>query len=68
MSVKQGLMALLAEGPMYGAQLRVEFEERTGGTGRSTSGRSTRRSTASSVTGSSSRPDRPTVRAASPTA
>ena len=32
MSVKQGLMALLAEGPMYGAQLRVEFEERTGGT------------------------------------
>ncbi|MFC7490845.1 MULTISPECIES: PadR family transcriptional regulator [unclassified Knoellia] len=32
MSVKQGLMALLAEGPMYGARLRVEFEERTGGT------------------------------------
>jgi len=32
MSVKQGLLALLAEGPMYGAQLRVEFEERTGGT------------------------------------
>lgn len=32
MSVKQGLMALLAEGPMYGAQLRVEFEGRTGGT------------------------------------
>ncbi|KGN34125.1 PadR family transcriptional regulator [Knoellia sinensis KCTC 19936] len=32
MSVKQGLMALLAEGPMYGAQLRSEFEERTGGT------------------------------------
>lgn len=32
MSVKQGLMALLAEGPMYGAQLRAEFEERTGGT------------------------------------
>lgn len=32
MSVKQGLMALLAQGPMYGAQLRVEFEERTGGT------------------------------------
>lgn len=32
MSVKQGLMALLAEQPMYGAQLRSEFEERTGGT------------------------------------
>lgn len=32
MSVKQGLMALLAQGPMYGAQLRSEFEERTGGT------------------------------------
>lgn len=32
MSVKQGLLALLAECPMYGAQLRVEFEERTGGT------------------------------------
>ena len=32
MSVKQGLLALLAQGPMYGAQLRVEFEERTGGT------------------------------------
>ncbi|CAN7284249.1 PadR family transcriptional regulator [Knoellia sp. LjRoot47] len=32
MSVKQGLLALLAEGPMYGAQLRAEFEERTGGT------------------------------------
>ncbi|GAA4114212.1 helix-turn-helix transcriptional regulator [Knoellia locipacati] len=32
MSVKQGLMALLADGPMYGAQLRAEFEDRTGGT------------------------------------
>lgn len=32
MSVKQGLMALLAEQPMYGAQLRSEFEDRTGGT------------------------------------
>ncbi|KGN37890.1 PadR family transcriptional regulator [Knoellia subterranea] len=32
MSVKQGLMALLAQAPMYGAQLRSEFEERTGGT------------------------------------
>ncbi len=32
MSVRQGLMALLATGPMYGAQLRAEFEARTGGT------------------------------------
>lgn len=32
MSVKQGLMALLAQGAMYGAQLRTEFEQRTGGT------------------------------------
>ena len=32
MSVKLGLMALLAEGEKYGAQLRAEFEERTGGT------------------------------------
>lgn len=32
MSVKQGLLALLAEEPMYGARLRSEFESRTGGT------------------------------------
>ncbi|HET6966742.1 MAG TPA: PadR family transcriptional regulator [Ornithinibacter sp.] len=32
MSVRSGLMALLAEGEMYGAQLRSEFEGRTGGT------------------------------------
>ncbi|WP_048556721.1 PadR family transcriptional regulator [Nostocoides japonicum] len=32
MSVRLGLMALLAEGPMYGAGLRTAFEERTGGT------------------------------------
>lgn len=32
MSVKLGLLALLAEEPMYGAQLRGEFEARTGGT------------------------------------
>jgi DNA-binding PadR family transcriptional regulator len=32
MSVRQGLLALLAERPMYGAQLRTEFEARTGGT------------------------------------
>jgi DNA-binding PadR family transcriptional regulator len=32
MSVKQGLLALLEERPMYGAQLRSEFEARTGAT------------------------------------
>lgn len=32
MSVKWGLLALLATEPMYGAQLRAEFERRTGGT------------------------------------
>jgi DNA-binding PadR family transcriptional regulator len=32
MSVRQGLLALLAQRPMYGAQLRWEFEARTGGT------------------------------------
>ena len=32
MSVRLGLMALLAEGDSYGARLRTEFEERTGGT------------------------------------
>ena len=32
MSVRQGLLALLAEEPMYGARLRSEFEGRTGGT------------------------------------
>lgn len=32
MSVKLGLMALLADGERYGAQLRAEFEARTGGT------------------------------------
>jgi DNA-binding PadR family transcriptional regulator len=32
MSVKHGLMALLEERPMYGAQLRAEFEARTGTT------------------------------------
>ncbi|WP_270886996.1 PadR family transcriptional regulator [Pedococcus sp. 5OH_020] len=31
MSVKRGLLALLAQRPMYGAQLRAEFEARTGG-------------------------------------
>ena len=32
MSVRLGLLALLDEQPMYGAQLRAEFESRTGGT------------------------------------
>lgn len=32
MSVKYGMLALLAEGPAYGAQLRAQFEARTGGT------------------------------------
>jgi DNA-binding PadR family transcriptional regulator len=32
MSVKLGLLSLLAEGPRYGNRLRSEFEERTGST------------------------------------
>lgn len=32
MSIKHSLLALLSTGPMYGAQLRSEFESRTGGT------------------------------------
>jgi DNA-binding PadR family transcriptional regulator len=32
MSVRQALLALLEQGPMYGYQLRTEFEQRTGGT------------------------------------
>ena len=32
MSVKQALLALLEQGPMYGYQLRTEFEQRTGST------------------------------------
>ncbi|GAB3815727.1 PadR family transcriptional regulator [Micromonospora zhanjiangensis] len=32
MSVKFGLLALFADGPKYGYQLRIEFDERTGGT------------------------------------
>ncbi|MFT4263012.1 MAG: PadR family transcriptional regulator [Nocardioides sp.] len=32
MSVRNGLLALLSEQPMYGAQLRTEFESRTGDT------------------------------------
>ena len=31
MSVRNSLLALLAEQPMYGAQLKSEFEKRTGG-------------------------------------
>lgn len=32
MSIRQGLLALLEEGPRYGYQLRAEFESRTGAT------------------------------------
>jgi DNA-binding PadR family transcriptional regulator len=32
MSVRQALLALLEQGPMYGYQLRTEFERRTGAT------------------------------------
>lgn len=32
MSVRWGILALLTQGPMYGAQIRTEFEDRTGGT------------------------------------
>lgn len=32
MSIRQGLLTLLSEQPMYGYQLRQEFESRTGGT------------------------------------
>lgn len=32
MSVRQALLALLEQGPMYGYQLRTEFEQRTGST------------------------------------
>lgn len=32
MSIKHSLLVLLSTGPMYGAQLRQEFENRTGGT------------------------------------
>lgn len=32
MSIRQGILALLADGPMYGYQLRGEFELRTGAT------------------------------------
>lgn len=32
MSVKHSLLALLSEGPRYGAELRSAFEQRTGGT------------------------------------
>jgi DNA-binding PadR family transcriptional regulator len=32
MSIRHGLLALLESGPMYGYQLRTEFEARTGGT------------------------------------
>ncbi|MGW5241156.1 PadR family transcriptional regulator [Monashia sp. NPDC004114] len=72
MSAKQGLLALLAEEPMYGARLRSEFEARTGGTWPLNVGQVYRPSRASSATVWSSPPRRsprpPTTRAASSTA
>ena len=32
MSIRQAMLALLEQGPMYGYQLRAEFEQRTGET------------------------------------
>lgn len=32
MSIRQGILAMLADGPRHGYQLRVDFEERTGST------------------------------------
>jgi DNA-binding PadR family transcriptional regulator len=32
MSIRQGILAMLADGPQHGYQLRVDFEERTGST------------------------------------
>ena len=32
MSIRQGMLAMLEQGPMYGYQLRAEFEQRTGAT------------------------------------
>ena len=32
MSIRQAMLALLEPGPMYGYQLRAEFEQRTGAT------------------------------------
>jgi DNA-binding PadR family transcriptional regulator len=32
MSIRQGILAMLAEGPRHGYQLRIDFEERTGQT------------------------------------
>jgi DNA-binding PadR family transcriptional regulator len=32
MSIRQGILAMLADGPLHGYQLRVDFEERTGST------------------------------------
>ena len=43
MSVKQALLALLEQEPMYGYQLRTEFEARTGSAWPSTSVSSTQR-------------------------
>ena len=51
MSVRQALLALLEEGPMYGYQLRASSSGVRGRPGRSTSGRSTRPSPGWSATG-----------------
>jgi DNA-binding PadR family transcriptional regulator len=32
MSIRQGILAMLADGPRHGYQLRIDFEERTGST------------------------------------
>ena len=32
MSIRQAMLAILEQGPMYGYQLRAEFEQRTGAT------------------------------------
>ena len=60
MSVPHALLALLSEGPKYGLQLRQEFEAAPARCGRSTPGRCTRRSSASSATVSSSPTTTPT--------
>jgi hypothetical protein len=66
MSVRQGLLALLAKQPMYGAQLRSEFEGRTGGTWPLNVGQVYTLSPGSSATGWSRRPGGRTRTAGSP--
>lgn len=50
MSIKYGLLALLEREPMYGYQLRTEFDATTGSTWPQTSDRCTPRSLASNAT------------------